>query len=259
MQQALDLLQLEATECSSPAGIWISKEGVVAWPTAEKSHPEGHLLIGLHSGHDQFTEKNPPSAQGLGYLFAVLPLFSPWKLGSSFLSRVPSEKGTANIVRLKPITAGVHLLNSTKQGIPESKAHQWGNCLTHLMEPVGGGAMESETIRERLNSCSLPDGESAVLRGMDIPISIFRHMGRNREARLIRRKDVVLVPEAVFLATLLLNPALPLSTAGDLIAPMLVLQFVVLLASGTHQLKGRPVVFPHLAGDVIMQLLPAHR
>jgi hypothetical protein len=56
----------------------------------------------------------------------------------------------------------------------------------------------------------------------------------------------------VLLAALLLNPTFPLCPTGDLISPMLILQLVILLAGGPHQLKGGFVVLTHLSGDVVI-------
>ena len=87
--------------------------------------------------------------------------------------------------------------------------------------------MKSETIGKGLNPCSLPDGESPVLDGMDVPVSVLRHMGRDGVARLISFKDVVLVPEAVLLTTFFLITPFSLGPAGHLIASLILIQLMV--------------------------------
>jgi hypothetical protein len=62
VEKGLDLLQLQASECPSPAGFRVFKECLMVRPAAQQPLPELLLLCRLHARQDQFPKKHAPGS-----------------------------------------------------------------------------------------------------------------------------------------------------------------------------------------------------
>ena len=73
-------------------------------------------------------------------------------------------------------------LQSAAHGRSDDGGEHWWNRVAYLPIPAGRVAGEPEAVRKRLDSGRLPDGQCAVLPGVDVPVSVLGDVGGNTSA-----------------------------------------------------------------------------